>query len=94
MTKKPIRFVFYDKCKLSAILDFPCVFLGWIVWLLRLLRPFFVWNLKALSRYAFNELLERLWNDPGDEEDISDYEFDDESDEDYWDESQNSEHDV
>ena len=38
-----------------------------------------------MSRYTVNEVLERLWNDFGDEEDISGDEFDYGSDEDYHD---------
>ena len=43
-----------------------------------------------MSKYIVNELLERLWNDYGDEEDISGEEFVDESDEDYLVETESS----
>ena len=47
-----------------------------------------------MARYTVNEVLDRLWNETGDEEDISGDEFDqsDENDEDYM-ESESSDHD-
>ena len=47
-----------------------------------------------MSRYTVNDVLDRVWNDSGFEEDISDNEFDEESDEDYRDESECSGHNV
>lgn len=48
-----------------------------------------------MARYTVNEVLDRLWNKSGDEEDISSDEFEesDENDEDYMDESESSDHD-
>ena len=40
-----------------------------------------------MSRYTVNKVLERLWYNFGDKEDISGDEFDNESDEDYHDKS-------
>lgn len=77
MIKKPTKFIFLVKHKLFATLDLPCAFLGWIV---RLLFPFFAWNLQVMARRTVEDILEKVWRNSGNEEDDFDDEWADESD--------------
>jgi len=73
---------------LSSTLDFPCLFpsklCDWFV-------LFSFENWQVMASYTVNEVIDMLWNESGDEEDISHNEFD-ENDEAYVGESESSDH--